>query len=400
MRVLIADDDFITRKTISSMIALIGFDCCVENDGKSALNTLLSSDSPPIAVLDWQMPGMDGIDIIKELRKQRNDYIYCILLTGRSEPEDIEAGFAAGADDFIIKPANLSSINHRLNVARRIMEYDIKTKSMQNELNNYAVSMKELAEERARQLIHADRLATLGTLSAGLAHEINNPATYIVGNVQIMKKSWQRLLEKIDIPEDTQSQYILNEFPKMLDDISSGIERITKIVASLKQYYKNNSSGRKILFNINEAIEESLEICRSRLSKNIRIEKILAEDLPDIKGEKNQIEQVIINLINNALDAMEKKSDKKLEIISEQKNDSIWFYLYDNGSGIPRNIMSKLFNPFFSTKGSQNGTGLGLSISKSIIEGHGGELKCISLDNGTCFYFSIPYNRTDTKEKT
>ncbi len=390
MKVLVADDDFITRKTLSSMIELKGFECCLEANGTAALELLLSPEAPPVAVLDWQMPGMNGIDIIRELRRKCSDYIYCILLTGKSDPRDIEKGFEAGADDFIVKPANLSTIHQRLNVARRIMEYDIKARALQNELNKYADSMKLLAEDRAKQLIHADRLATLGTLSAGLAHEINNPATYIAGNIQMIKKSWKVILEKVEFPEDAQLDFILEEFPKMLDGAVNGIERITKIVSSLKKYYRKNPSEHKVLFTLDAAVQESLELCKPRLKHGINVEYNGGQSQAEVLAEKSQIEQVIINLINNAVDAMEMAQAPTMSIRLEEQEDFIWLFLSDNGSGIPKKIQARLFDPFFSTKTSENGTGLGLAISRSIIEDHGGKLLCKTLEVGTCFYFSLP----------
>lgn len=372
------------------MIKLQGFETDLVNDGESALEALLCEGAPKIAVIDWRMPGISGIEVIREIRELREDFVYCILVTGMSDPMDIEEGFNSGADDFLVKPATLTSIRQRLNIARRVINYDTDLAEARKKLTDYAISMKNLAEIRAKHLIHADRLATLGTLSAGIAHEINNPATFIAGNIQLMEKFWQLLLEKVSFPHDKQIDYILDEFPKMINDTASGVDRITRVVKSLKQYYQNDTRDQKKYFDIKEAIKESMDMCKFRLNKNVSVEVNFCDNPVKVMGEKNQIKQVIVNLLNNALDAVEQIPEKYIRITTEQHGDFLWLYLCDNGRGIPANAIPQLFDPFFSTKGSQNGTGLGLSVSKSIIENHGGELKCRLRDKGTCFCFSLP----------
>jgi len=393
MKILIADDDFSTRKMLSFTLTKEGFDPIVAEDGTAALEILQQDDSPKIAILDWQMPGLTGIEVLKELRKCQKSYVYCIILTAKSSMEDFKIGFDAGTDDFLTKPIDTSLIKQKLNVAKRIIQYEINEEQMQAKLVNYANSMKVLAEERAKQLIHADRLATLGTLAAGIAHEINNPTTFIAGNAQSLEKYWETLLQKgyFSDTEDQQVALILEDFPKMLSGIRSGVKRITKIVSSLKSYARQDLSMTKSPFEMNEVVENALEICNNKIKYNITVEKNIPESIKCAFGDKYQIEQVLVNLITNAADAMNGQKNSRLLIFCQQDNNMIQMHVQDNGPGIAEESISKIFNPFFTLKSRHDNTGLGLSISKSIIEEHNGQLNVKNTsEGGAVFSFSLP----------
>lgn len=401
MKILVADDDFTTIRILSVMLEQEGFELVLAEDGLTALDILQQEDSPKIAVLDWRMPGLTGIEVIKELRKNQKDYVYCILLTAKTEKQDFEEGFNAGADDFLTKPINNSSIKQRLNVAKRIVQYELNEKQMRTEILNYANSMKELAEERAKQLIHADRLATLGTLAAGIAHEINNPTTFIAGNIQSLEKYWDVMIQKgcLSETDDRQIALITEHFPKIISGIRSGVKRITKIVSSLKSYARQDLEIKKENFNISEVIDDSLEICYNKIKYNVKVEKNIPETIVSAFGDRYQIEQVLINLITNAADAMGGRENSRILISCKQLDNRIKLEVKDNGPGIGEDIINKIFNPFFTSKSRHDNTGLGLSISKSIIEEHGGQLNAENLpEGGAVFSFSVPVSVDKVKE--
>lgn len=393
MKILIADDDLTTRKILSLTLSKEGFEPIAVEDGLSALEILKQPNAPKITILDWQMPGLTGIEVLKELRKFQKDYVYCILLTARSDAEDFKIGFEAGTDDFLTKPIDNELIKQKLNVAKRIIQYEIKEKQMQDELISYANSMKDLAEERAKQLVHADRLATLGTLAAGIAHEINNPTTFIAGNVQSLEKYWDVVVQKgyLANTNDQQINLILEHVPKMVSGMRSGVKRITKIVSSLKSYARQDLVITKESFDIKEVVEEALEICHNKVKYNVSVETKIPETFPLAYGDKYQIEQVLINLIANAADAMNGKQNSKIMISAIQLDNMIQMEVKDNGPGVKDDIINKIFDPFFTSKGRHDNTGLGLSISKSIIEEHGGQLNVKNApEGGAVFAFSIP----------
>jgi len=401
MKILIADDDFVTRKILSSTLTNDGFETVVVEDGDEALEILRQDNSPKIALLDWEMPGLTGIEVLKELRKCQDYYVYCILLTAKSDVEDLKMGFEAGADDFLTKPVDKLLIKQKLNVAKRIIQYEINEKEMQSEIVNYAISMKALAEERAKQLVQADRLATLGTLAAGIAHEINNPTTFISGNAQSLEKYWEVLIQKgcFSNTEDRQISLILEHFPKIISGMRSGVNRITKIVSSLKSYARQDLVITKRPFEIREVVEDALEICCNKIKYNITVEKNMPESIAFAFGDKYQIEQVLVNLIANAADAMKGQKNSRLWISSRQHDNMIQVDVRDNGPGINEDIIDKIFDPFFTSKSRNDGTGLGLSISKSIIEEHNGQLGVKkATEGGSVFSFSIPIAENYSEE--
>jgi len=401
MEILIADDDLVTRKILSTILTKEGFDTTVVEDGNAALKIIQQDDSPKIAILDWQMPGMTGIEVLKELRKCKDYYVYCILLTVKSDADDFKTGFDAGVDDFLTKPINTLLLKQKLKVAKRIIQYELNEKQMKAEIVNYANSMKALAEERAQQLAHSVRLATLGTLAAGIAHEINNPTTFIAGNAQSLERYWEALIQKgcLSETQDKQVALILEHFPKMISGIRAGVKRITKIVSSLKSYARQDLVINKSPFDINDVIEEALEICNNKIKYNITIEKNIPESIAFAFGDQYQIEQVLVNLITNAADSMNEQKKARLLISCQLQDNMIQVSVQDNGPGISEEIVHKIFDPFFTSKGRHDSTGLGLSISRSIMEEHNGQLNVKNAPGGgAIFSFSIPVAEDYSKE--
>ncbi len=173
MKILIAEDDLTSRSVLMSVLKKWNFDVISTCDGDEAWNTMQNEDAPQLVVIDWEMPGMNGDELCKRLRGQeRKRPLYLILLTSRDKTDDIVHGFEAGADDYIAKPFNNAELKARVDAGRRSLNF-------QTEIRRYAEEMETLARDRAVQLAHSDRMATLGILSAGIAHEINNPSTFI-----------------------------------------------------------------------------------------------------------------------------------------------------------------------------------------------------------------------------
>ncbi|MCP3927131.1 MAG: response regulator [Desulfobacterales bacterium] len=397
MKLLIADDEFIARKTLSSMLTKEGFDCQVVENGDDAFEILTKAGAPNIAILDWQMPGLNGIDIIKRLRESTEGYVYCILLTGKSNPEDIAIGFAAGADDFLTKPPDLSLIRQKLNVAKRIMKYEANEKLMKEELAKYAASMKKIAEERAVQLVHADRMVTIGTLVAGVAHEINNPTTFISVNAQTLEQYWSVLKEVFNIcpkdhPNYEKLMFIAEETPQVLQGILSGTKRINSIVSGLKSFSRQDKPKSEP-YDIHKSIDTALELCVSVLKHNVKVEKKYFPDMPQLTGDSQKIEQVLVNLFTNAVDAMAGTKSAQLTIGTDYRETTSIIFVQDNGPGLTDEAMKRIWDPFFTTKPVGKGTGLGMSISAGIIEGHNGTLKVKNRpEGGAEFVISLPVN--------
>lgn len=234
---------------------------------------------------------------------------------------------------------------------------------------------ESLADEREKATI-ASKMVSMEEMSAGIAHEINNPLAIITGNVDLLRSHIAK--EKYD------------SLPKKLDKISKSVERITKIIKGLKRLsYKANTADLEKV-SMKEIMDDTLEFSREMLkSKGI---ELIVEELPEaeILCHSVEISQVILNLINNARDAIINFEEKWIKIQTFQMHDKLRINVIDSGPGIPPEIKDKIMDSFFTTKEFGKGTGLGLSLSKRIVEEYNGELFISDEHNHTCFSVILP----------
>ncbi len=371
-KIVMVDDDITLPELVRSSELMAGYEIIGIQSGVESLRKIEQGLSPDMFILDYSMPEMDGIELCKRIRQSRigND-VPIIFLTGSTETKEIVEAFKAGAVDYLIKPIVMEEISVR--VKTHLGLYFAKKK-----IEEFAREMERLAEERAKQLVHADRLATIGTLSAGLAHEIKNPTTFISGNVQTLEKFWAVLSKAMeekgcDCGDDEQLRFIYEEMPSLISGIKDGVARIRKVVDSLKAFSRKGTN-EKIPFSIADRIETALTLCHKALKNRVSVEKRLPEEELIVQGDPQQIEQVLINLFINAADAMEGMKDARLLIEVTNSDDKVFIIVEDNGPGLEDDKLKKIWEPFFTTKPAGKGTGLGLPICRSIIEGHGGSI--------------------------
>ncbi|WP_414564836.1 MULTISPECIES: GAF domain-containing protein [unclassified Anabaena] len=280
-----------------------------------------------------------------------------------------------------------------------------------------AQTLKELQQTQS-QLIQSEKMAGLGQLVAGVAHEINNPISFIYGNITYVNEHTENLFKLLHFYQkrypkaagiiqqqsaELDLDFIADDLPKILNSMMMGAERISQLVLSLRSFSRLDESGMKPI-DLHEGIDSTLLILQNRLQSQdgaVAIE-IVKEygDLPPVLCYAAQMNQVFMNIINNAIDALEesitkgKLIDKPRIFISTQVigTNTVLIRIVDNGGGIPENLRSRIFEPFFTTKQPGKGTGLGLSVSYQIIvEKHGGQIKCLSeLGQGCEFCIEIP----------
>ncbi|MBF0162403.1 MAG: GHKL domain-containing protein [Magnetococcales bacterium] len=255
---------------------------------------------------------------------------------------------------------------------------------------------------RTKQLVHADRLASLGLFSAGMAHEINNPNSFISGNVSSLRAFWQTahpILKKYRAEDGTRRvEMFLDEVEKSLDDIMDGSKRISTIVESLKKYSKSGAGVDKHLCRLSDPVHDAERLLTHRLKKGTRLTIQIPQNLM-VLCDHQQISQVFVNLINNAIDAMEQSrmtQGRAVDILAQSMEHHIRIQVRDNGPGIPASYIDKIFDPFFTSKGNAKGTGLGLAIVHGIIQEHGGEITVRSPHDtaGTEFLITLPNSTT------
>ena len=371
-KILIADDDRTNRAFLKRGVSSLPYEFTFVESGTEALEKILSQGFD-LLILDIIMPGLSGFEVIKELKKQRPK---CntpfIFLTGQSEADSITEGFSLGAVDYITKPFSLIEVKLRIKT-----HHDLYKSRF--ELKQYAEHMETLANERAEQLIHSDRLATLGTMAAGIMHEINNPTTFISGNIQLMQHRFFPVIEQIlkdpQYSENSKVQFILKELPEIFSDIRKGISRIKKITDGLKSFSRHNKQKSRLLpIDLRECIENAIAFTKSSIADNIEIIYENPESDFLCFTEPQEVEQIIINIIINSSHALEKIDAPKIYIKLQRDHEAIICRIGDNGLGIPKDIIQKVWQPFFTTKPAGKGTGLGLAICRQIIQSHKGSL--------------------------
>ena len=386
MKILVVDDNKVERRLIAISLKKYDYEIFEAEDGYGALDCLKNQDIS-IIISDWMMPEMDGIELCQRVRKQnrREGYVYIIMVTSRSEKKDLMAGFKAGVDAYLYKPIDVNVLDMQIKVGIRIIDLEQALIREKEKVDLYAHEMETLAQERAEQLIHADRMASLGVMSAGIAHEINNPATFISGNIQTFEKFWgiiSRVLKPfLDHPrflpgeavDRERLQFVMDEMPHMLRGIREGTQRIQRIVGGLKSYARQDNPSLDEV-DLHPVIESALMLCHHLLKHHIDVVKQYSESLPRIRCDRHQIEQVLVNLISNAAYSMKGRNKGRIRIETQFDTTHLWVAVEDTGIGLDEETLDKIWNPFYTTKPVGEGTGLGMSISHGIVKKHGGSL--------------------------
>ena len=238
------------------------------------------------------------------------------------------------------------------------------------------------------QLIQSEKMAALGLLVAGVAHEINTPMGAIHSNNDIMTRAVGKVRKLLEPAPDNEVRRLLDILGEVCRNNEIATERIMKIVGSLKNFARLDEAERKKV-NIHEGIESTLSLLRHQLKNRIRIVKSFG-DIPEIECYPNELNQVFMNILVNAAQAIKHRGE--ITVKTWRGGDRVNIAISDTGVGIPPENLSKVFDPGFTTKGVGLGTGLGLSICYKIIQDHRGAIEAESSKQGTTFTISIPLN--------
>lgn len=312
-------------------------------------------------------------------------------------------------------------------VNRSISDLLNRIQSNEGILANINQQLEIKVEERTKalkdsqlQLIRSEKMATLGQMVAGVAHEVNTPLSYVQNNLEIigqLMEQYEELIESVqnlktglteDNSADKNIEHLLvgiisatdeieedeltSELKALIKDSLFGVEQIAEMVLNLRNFSRLDESKVKKT-DIHECITASLKIA----GNSIKHQQIMTDFalVPEITCSPSQINQVLVNLFNNAAQAMENKSDGQISIRTHADNEYVYISVSDNGKGMPPSVLKQVFEPFFTTKAAGEGTGLGMAISKQIMEQHGGDIVVDSTEGvGTQFTLMLPINTT------
>jgi signal transduction histidine kinase len=257
-------------------------------------------------------------------------------------------------------------------------------------------------KESQQQLQQAQKMEALGTLVAGVAHEINNPINLIMYNLPLIQKIWSDflpvLMEQRKLSPDQKFggftyEFLEDNLPQLVADMDMAANRVAKIVSDLKNFSKQSNIAEKSALQVNTAINNALRLAQTTIRKSgVQIELQLVEDLPLILGNLQSIEQIILNIIINAIQAIDHENGIiRIRSGFQPKNERILIAISDNGPGISADIADKLFLPFVTDKQEEGGTGLGLSVTYGLVQAHGGDISFETRKGkGTTFTISMP----------
>ena len=354
-KALVADDEPDMLRFLKSQLSQ-HYEVLEAVDGQQAIEKA-SQFLPDIILLDMMMPEKDGLQACRELREQTSTQsIPIVLLTARADEETKLAALAAGASDFLPKPFSTTELHVRIKNLVESHQYQAKLSKQNMALESTIEQLKETES----QLVQTEKLASLGRMSAGIIHEINNPLNFATTGLYTLRNKGKYLA-----PEQRA------EYAEVLKDVEEGIKRVKTIVSDLRMFTHPETESRDQV-EVAEVIASALRFLANEWKDRVEIEQILNPHLT-AWANKNKLIHVFTNLLQNSLDALKTKEFKdgeKPRIIIEGTvtNGRSVLRLRDNGPGIDTQHLDKIFDPFFTTKDVGEGMGLGLSICYRIIQ--------------------------------
>jgi len=418
--VLLVDDSQAQLDVLKEQLWHYGLKVRVAHNGEEALR-LADSLQPDLILLDVMMPGIDGFETCRRLKVERSTRdIPVIFMTSLQNTEDKLTGFEVGGVDYVTKPIEIAEVVARigthiaLRVARRTLEHEIETRRVtesvllesERRLRERTAEAKAAVDKllRSEQLLLGEKLAAAGQLTAGVAHEINNPAHFAHASAQQMatelEQFHQFLLALAGPDADPEVLASIARRVQRLNEhvqtILDGTGRIAGIVQDLRMFARMDpgESNRSCLV---ESLQSTLNLVRARYKHDIRFITDFAVD-PAVPCQPARLNQVFMNLIINACQAIHERARAagpgfagEIRLGTAQDERHLHISIEDNGCGMTADVQARIYEPFFTTKPAGEGTGLGLSLTYGIVQDHGGTLGVESApDRGTRFVLSLP----------
>ena len=369
-RVLLVDDDSELRGSLCDLLRSDGYEVVAATNGSDALERLHQGPLPDLIVLDLVMPVKDGWQFRIE---QKSDPAISSIPVLAMSADDTPKAAAIDADLYIRKPFQYPAL---LDAIHRVIEN--------------------------RRLLHIDRMASLGTLAAGIAHEINNPLTYVIANLQLVQEEMSRRFQEYreavwagqgaEGPEPLESAQSLRELAARLRDALEGAERIRSIVLDVKTFSRA-ADDHRTLIDVRSVIDSAVRVVFAEIRQKAHLVKEY-KHIPLVMANPGQLGQVFVNLLLNAAHAIGEGGPEKnvIRVVTgTSPPDQVVVEVSDSGNGIAPQVLHRIFDPFFTTKPLGIGTGLGLSVCHGIVHSLGGRISVESeVGHGTTFRIVLP----------
>jgi signal transduction histidine kinase len=367
MRALVVDGEPSDRLILELALGERGHVVTSVGEPDVALD-LHRADPFPLVVLDADLPGIGGLELCRRLRRAPGgDDITIVVIADRTRSDDLLVALDAGASDYLLKPVDVPHLRTRLVITERLADDIARRKQMQ------------------ARLLLTDRLASVGTLAAGVAHEINSPLAYVIANLELLADD----LPKAMGPHAGER---LTQLTDMVKSARDGAERVRLTVRDLKTFSASRSEEVGPV-DVRRAFELAIQMAWNEIRHRARLVKDYGE-LPPVRANEARLGQVFLNLLVNAAQAIPEGAADRNEIrIVTRPGPAgrVTIEVRDSGGGIPPELLGRIFDPFFTTKPPGVGTGLGLSICHSIVTALEGEIAVDSTDGrGTTFRVLLP----------
>ena len=382
-RVVVAEDDSDSRELLYEMLVKAGYEVDTCGNGKEALDLLLAKRAD-LVLLDLRMPVMDGWQFRAAQRADQSIAdVPIIVMTSDPSPQ----ARAIHADAYVQKPLLWPELLHQIE----------------------RVFLERARREQAASREETDRLALLGTVAAGVGHEINNPLAFAMGNLEIIAEAMPALrAEIVDLlgPSATREQReglgrLMHRFDDMgglLADSRAGVERVRMIVRNLRSLSTRPGERRERL-DLLKVVDASVSMVRGQIKGRSMLVRTYG-DSAQVFGDEGQLCQVFLNLLANAGQSMcaEQFETNRIDVSTRVEVEWVVVEIRDTGRGMSKTQQNRIYEPFFTTKGAEGGTGLGLSISKDIVAAHGGRIEVQSEpERGSVFCVYLPLAKSETE---
>jgi signal transduction histidine kinase len=389
-RVLIVDDEEDLRYVYTRQLRGDGYLLDTAADGEEAIEKIRTNEYAVI-LTDMRMPRKDGLAVIAAAREHLPD-AEIIVLTGHGSLENALQAFKAGnIFEYLLKP--LDDIGVLNTVVARAMERRNLRKHNRELFEQLQRAYEEL-RQKSEMLIQNEKMSAIGVLAAGVAHELNNPLTAVVGFAQMIAEKL-----KANRPANwSDTEY--ERAQQALENLVQGAHRARDIVGSLLRFARATKPDARTLVDINQTLRDAFVFTEHLLLRHgIMLEKHLAPELPPVWGNSARLQHVFTNLLINAQQATPSGGTVRVLTERAEQPKGVWVHVEDTGEGIPPEALERIFEPFYTRK--EHGTGLGLSIAKQIIEEHGGEIRVASeLGKGARFSVFLPADDAHTIDPT